>query len=410
MLKNGDFDKLLSASLISQTGSHFLTIALAAFVLISSGSPVQSALVFVLSFLPSIVVSARLGHWVDSSISKWLIARNEALAIVTSALCGVCIYFKLPLAALCVVLAARSVLIFITRAAAGKWIKVITPPELQTDRIKLFFLSFFLSTTIAGILASVILSRGTIWYVVGLDIATYLIGIGIFLTLKPLSHTEAIEEANDFKPPHLVETLKYIFMMPNVRVLFLFVCFSQAIFQGAYSSLVSLLPIQYLGLGVGGTGYFQIAASIGIIGGFLINWYYPKVFMERGGTFPKRTLAAAVLGVLLIFISVKLSTPLLSMLSFFGFNLAYECIWLHNNSEFFRASPKSSVARYQFTISASAAFLMSTMTLGYSALIQYLGITTGVVIALILGILGFIISTIVTRVEQVVPTLERVAK
>src|ERR1035438_7340830 len=110
-----EFKKLLSATFVSQTGSHFLTLALAAFVFISSGSPTQSALIFVVSFLPSILVSAELGHWVDKKISRWLYARNELISILATLLCGLCIAYHLPLIFLCIILGLRSLFTFISR-------------------------------------------------------------------------------------------------------------------------------------------------------------------------------------------------------------------------------------------------------------------------------------------------------
>ncbi len=407
MLRLNDFPKLLLASFISQTGSHFLTLALSAFVFLESGSSVQAALVFVVSFLPSILVSTRLGSWIDHAISRRVLIANDLVACVATLVCGACIYWKLPLSILCAVLGFRSILSFVGRSGATKWIKLISPPETQTARMKLFFLAFFLSTALSGALAGLILSRGSIFTVVVTDVLTYLAGIGILSLLParpPLTPVPQMADAD--VAPSLVSTLWCILQMPVVRTSFLLVCFTQALFQGAYSALVSYLPMKHFELGVGGVGLFQIAASVGIIGGFLVNWLLPSVLTELKAQFPiKAILASALAGISVLFCAGTSVLPV-GVSGFLVLNLAYECVWLHHSSEFFRASPKSAAARYQFTLSACAAFLMSVATLGYSAAIQYLGLWTGTALVLALGVLlSASISLLSSRRRLLVPAM-----
>ena len=408
MHKSKEFKKLLAASFISQTGSHFLTLAIASFVLYTSGSPVQSALIFVVSFLPSILVSARLGHWVDGNISRWLIARNELISLFATLLSGVSIALQLPLVFLCIILGFRSLLMFISRAAATKWLKVITPPELQTNRIKLFYLSFFLSTAVSGLLAGIVLSRSSIWTVVCLDMASYVLGVSVLMTLQRLPAVIIESPVSGTVPePSLGQTLGNIFAMPAVRTSFLVVCLSQAVFQGTYSVLVSYLPIQVFKLGLGGVGGFQLAASVGITGGFLINWRRSTALTEKQPTRPGRAMAIAAIASLALLLSVTASALPISLVGFFVLNLGYECIWLHHNSEFFRASPKAAAARYQFTLSACAAFLMATSTLAYSALVQYSSVAPATVVILALGILMAGLAPLLRKRTEMLPILER---
>ncbi len=99
MHKRGEFIKILISALISQSGSHFLTIALSAMVFSQTGSAVKASLIFVLSYLPSVFVSSSLGGWIDRSISKRFLAANEVLAIAISILCGACVYYEFPIGA-----------------------------------------------------------------------------------------------------------------------------------------------------------------------------------------------------------------------------------------------------------------------------------------------------------------------
>jgi len=403
-----EFKKLLASSFISQAGSHFLTLALSAFILVSSGSLVQSGLIFVVAYLPSILVSTRLGHWVDTKISRWLLARNEFVSITSTVLCGLIVAYKLPLSLLCTVLGFRSLLMFISRAASTKWLKLITPPELQTSRNKLLYLSFFLSTALAGVLLGFVLARASIWKIVIIDVTSYVLSTIIILTLKELPKQQT-PQASGLVHPHLLETLSTIFKMPLVKRSFLIVCFSQALFQGAYSALVSYLPIEHFKTGFHGVGRFQIAASIGITGGFLINWLWAKFLDEKDQGFPIRALVIFSFALASLMTAISTDSLMLSLISFLGLNFFYECVWLHHTSEFFRASPKSSAARYQFTISACAAFLMSSYTLAYSASIEYLGLISGTLVVLGAGIFMIGIISVATR-NVGIPQVEGLVK
>ncbi len=394
MRKHGEFIKLWLAALISQSGSHFLTLALSAMVFAKTGSAVKGSLVFVLSYLPSVFVSSALGAWIDRAISKKLLIGNEALAIFVSILCGACVYFELPMGALCALVAVRSLLLFTSRTAMTKWVKVISPDSLAASRIKLFFLSFFLSTVAAGLLASLFLGKVSIWSIVAVDAVTYSVGIAVISLLRKLEVAPAIVES---RGSSIAATIAEIVSNPILKSSFIAVCFSQAIFQGAYSILVSYLPLRHYSMGLSGTGVFQVAASVGIIGGFLVNWRLPRVL--KGS--PLRLIVCTVAGIVGLFLTTQTDLRL-GVASFFVLNLAYETIWLFHSSEFFANSPAQHAARYQFTLASVASFLMALTTLGYAATIDQLGAQGGVLVTLSTVLLLWLaVSHISTQRKQV---------
>jgi hypothetical protein len=403
MQNRTEFIKLQLASFVSQSGSHFLTIALSAFVLVSSGSVIKSALVFILSFLPSIFFSAKLGNWIDGHLSRWLLARNELMSVGASALCGVCIATKAPLIFLCLVISARSLLLFIARTGGSKWIKVISPPEVQSGRIKLFFLSFFLSTAVAGIMAGTVLGQSSILWVVVIDIATYIASFCLILFLRELPR-HAVPEATSVQ---VVQTVKEILRLPEIRQQFISVCASQAVFQGAYSVLVSYLPIRHFHLGLSGVGVFQFAASIGIILGFAAVSVWPSMFSKEEGSWPFRLVIGLGAGSLLACSTIDFLPTAAFM--FFSMHFAYECIWLFNSSEFFRQSPATCLGRYQFTLTACASFIMAVSTLGYSVLITHFGLEMGVLTLMIVGLTPWFLTSRLPAAEEVadLPALGR---
>ena len=288
---------------------------------------------------------------------------------------------------------------FVSRSAATKWLKLITPPAQQSKRFKIFYLGFFLSTAVSGLMAAVVLKFGSIWAIAIIDSGSYVLGTLLYLGLKPVQNDIELQtQAFDTGPqPTLYQTLSHIFSLPAVKTSFLVVCFSQAIFQGAYSAFVSYLPIQAFRIGVEGVGAFQLAASIGITGGFLINWLASNLLTEKNPVKPTRAKVVSMIAVACLIACVSCVSLPLSLLSFFGLNLTYECVWLHHNSEFFRGSPKHYAARYQFTISACAAFMMAAATLAYSVATEYVGPTSGVTAVLIAAFLLVALSKLLTR-------------
>ncbi len=323
--------------------------------------------------------------WIDRSISKTFLAINEALAIVVSILCGACIYYELPLGALCAAVAIRSLLLFTSRAAMTKWVKVISPQNIATSRIKLFFLSFFLSTVVAGILASLFLGKVSIWSIVAIDAATYCVGLAVISLLQRLID---FPEFPGTQVDGLFVTVSGILSNPMLKASFIAVCFSQSIFQGAYSILVSYLPMRHFSLGLSGTGIFQVAASAGIIGGFVVNWRFPN-FLRGSGGLPWRLVTCSVIGIFALLLTTQTGLGI-GVASFFVLNLSYECIWLFFSSEFFAHSPMQDAARYQFTLSSLTSFLMASFTLAYAAMIDHIGVQSGVAVTLTMGIIVWI--------------------
>lgn len=381
MHKRGEFIKLLLAAFISQSGSHFLTLALSALVFAKTGSAIKASLIFVLSYLPSVFVSSTLGAWIDRAISKRLLIGNEALSIFVSILCGACVYFELPIGVLCVTVGVRSLLLFTSRTAMTKWVKVISPDSLAASRIKLFFLSFFLSTVAAGVLASLFLGKVSIWSIVAVDAATYCLGIAVISLFQKLKIAHVL---TDTRANNLAATIAEILASPLLKSSFIAVCFSQAIFQGAYSILVSFLPLRHFDIGLSGTGIFQVAASAGIIGGFFINWLRPSFL--RGSFL--RLISCTCLGIGALLLTTQTDLRL-GVASFFVLNLAYEAIWLFHSSAFFANSPTNNVARYQFTLASVSSLLMALSTLGYAASIDQMNARAGVMLTVAIGLFGW---------------------
>jgi len=380
VLSQREFRKLLVGSFISQIGSHLLTLSLSAYILLQTGSPLDAALVFVLTFLPAAFVSDRVGHWIDRHLGRFFLIRNELFSVGLTLLCGICVRLHSSVIFLGVALSIRSIFLFIGRSAIQKWIKHISPNEIQASRFKLHSFNFFLSTLVSGLLATVLLSRVSMSAIIIIDAASFILGICVYALLQPLQIKTALSERLDSIEYSTRYGIGIILRSSKLRSLFFIVCVSQALFQGAYSVLVSVLPVDRLSMGLQGVGFFQLAASLGIIAGFFLVWKKPRFLL-----WPNRRITNFVVWI------AGLCSLLLCALSpwragglffFFMMNFAYESLWLSSHAEFFKESVQEQVGLLSFTLVSWASSLMAIATLVYAFSIQELGIRFGTIVFL----------------------------
>ncbi|HEV7737935.1 MAG TPA: hypothetical protein VGO47_11265, partial [Chlamydiales bacterium] len=280
-----EFKKLLLASFISQSGSHFMTLAIAFTVYaLSGGSMVKAALVMVFSYLPVIFLTKLAGSLIDRKLSVRMLLVFEASAAIVSVICGALVYFD-QFIVLLPLLCARCLLTFATRAALSRWIKLISSLGKQGVRLKIFLLGFFLATTVAGILAILTLGidlRPAIVNVVIIDVVTYLISMLVILSLKSLPETPVEIQKVEISGSQeaFSDTLGQILQQPVLKKTFLRVVLSQALFQGAYLALIAVIA-DHFDLGLKAGAFFQISASIGLIIAFVVLWIFPLCMREK---------------------------------------------------------------------------------------------------------------------------------
>lgn len=394
-----EFIKLVLASFVSQSGSYFLTIAITAFILETTGSLTKASIVFALTYLPSAINSAKLGNFIDRKLSKELLIMNEVLSIFVTILCGIALYYQWSLVILCFFIALRAILTFVHKTGCLTWIKRISPPETQNSRVKLNSLGFFLSTAVAGIMVAYFLKEISIPLIISIDIATYVISILTILFLNQLSQISVPEKIDRVS---FFATINNIAQVQMIKRSFVFVVISQAIFQGAYTTLVSYLPISHFNIGTEGTGYFQLAASIGIILGFVLVWILPHLLMDNEKGIPYRGLFAGFIGLVALGVITTTTSVYQAIFMFYLMNFTYECIWLHHFAEFFRISPKHSIGQYAFVLGAFSSFVMSICVMGYAVAIDIFGLPLGVLSFLTILLAISIIYTLIKTKQKTV--------
>jgi hypothetical protein len=368
-----EFLKLIAASFISQIGSHLLTLALAAHIMITTGDPVRSAEVFIASFLPSALVSKFSGKFIDRHISRQILIQTDICALIISVCCGHVIAQDSPKFTLIILLASRSILMFINRSAVTKWIKVTAPGSEQTTRYQLMLLGFFLATAVSGVIAALALGAIGIFGVVLIDVVTYMCGISIMTSLCSVPISLDISTRIEQYEISISQVLQ-----ENRTVWIASICVvaSQSIFQGAYSVFVTYLPVKVFALGAYGSGLFQVAASAGIIAGFLINRRSKQGIFSKNGIDSWALIGLFALGATLLGLLSIVSLPA-SVIAFMALNLVYELIWLAASSHTFKSVPETIMAQFQYVQSSVAAVYMSLLTLVFAISLDRYGPTYG---------------------------------
>jgi hypothetical protein len=248
---------------------------------------------------------------------------------------------------------------------------LIVEEENQGKKFKLFYLTFFLSTILSGVLVGITLSYNSIFRLVFTE--ALLLGIGGLILLTIPKPNPGKESQLQIVNQPLSHTLREIITRPIVLQAFIMVAASQAVFQGAYTTLISYLPLSHFQLGSAGVTSFQLAASLGIIGGFIIIWLFESLFKEARLLLPWRSISACLLATGCLFGIAFVHMKNYALLYFFGLNLIYECVWLYNQTEYFKSIPTHLIGRLQFILNAVASFLMSLFALFYAWMIEHYG-------------------------------------
>ncbi len=355
------FQSLWIAGFVSQTGAHLLTLALSAFLLAKTGSLLAATNVFVFSFLPGALFSAHLGRFIDQKLSRKLLVLNDIVALGLSLLCGWVVATNQSFLLLCLLLSLRSISTSFSRSAVMKWVRLTSSLEALQSQTQLIYLSFFLSTTFSGLMATFALGASSVWPVVALDVATYFISAGIFLFIDDSSirSLPKLSTATPLRPHQYLLTLVEMLETPRLLPIVLIFVIATALFQGAYCILINYLPLT-LSAGRSGVGWFQLAASVGILGGFALN---RRAGASRRLTTRRTALTVFGLGIVGLFASTTTHSLAISLLAFFLFHFLYESIWLAAASQLVALSPAERVGEFQFVATSTALLLMSLWAL-----------------------------------------------
>jgi hypothetical protein len=362
-----EFVKILAAYAGSSCANHLLPIALAALTLQANRSHLEAALTLVLNYAPSVLVSGRIGPFIDRHGGRSILASLELISAFLSICCA-----ALAGTALYVVIAVRAMVATAAKAAYGSRVKQVTDGRsLQARRSKMMTLAFFLSKTAAGLLAGLLLSwLSGLVAVVAMVLLLYAWAIVWVWALRPLPAGQVSSTVG--ASHHLGATLTQIWTVPVLREGFAVACLAQAIFQSAYHNLLLLQPYS-TGLGAGGIALYQLAAGVGLGLGFSVALTWSPL-TSPCGAHAVRCFTMAAVALLALVLTACASDLWLSLTAFAAALCLYEFMFLDGQARFFSEMPRVGAGRYQHALSACGGALMSVFALSYALASEWTGI------------------------------------
>ena len=270
---NNNWKKKIITFLVSQgitlLGSSIVQLAIIWHVTLQTSSGFWVTVLTLCSFIPQMIISIFSGVWADRHDRKRLIIISDTF--IAAATLILALYLskvtntKMDLIAITVVSLIRSIGSGIQSPAVNAVIPQLVPKEslLRFNGINGSIQSAiqFMAPTIAG----VILSFGTIYEILFIDVITAIVGITLFSTIKvtPLIHEERGGEASFFGD--MKEGFSYVFQNPQISGLF--ARYGLYVFLSVPSGFLATLFIER----TYGDSYFYLTANeiIGFGGMFL---------------------------------------------------------------------------------------------------------------------------------------------
>jgi hypothetical protein len=186
------------------------------------------------------------------------------------------------------------------------------------------------------------------------------------------------------------ETYRQILRDPVLARHFFIICLGQAVFQGGEQVIVSVRGSALAANG-GGVALLQMAASLGLLLGFVVLWLLPRLLRDR----LSRIGSAVVIGLGGFVLSTQTDSLGWVLAAFLAMTAVYELLDLNSTSLFFQASPAAHTARYGLATTVLSGTCMSVAVLAYGLLIDALGFSAGSLALLALCVAVIVAASLV---------------
>lgn len=259
-LRNAEFRVLFVAETQSVAGDQLAKVALAILVYDRTGSPLWTAIVYALNFVPALLGGIGLARIAD------ILPRREVLAVAAVAQGALLVLMAVPgvpLLALCVLVFAVQLIGSLSHAALaslGRDVFTDTPEYLRSQDLRSMTSNTVMLCGLAagGLLVTVI---GPSWALL-LDAATFLfmgMSVWAFLTRRPAARSASPEKGEG--------AVRWLFGRPRPRLLLAFACLVG--FAVVPEGLAAPLADQ-VGLGDRGVGLLLAADPLGFVLGVFV--------------------------------------------------------------------------------------------------------------------------------------------
>ncbi len=377
-IDRGRLNLLLStaAFTLSSAGSVLLHIVLAITIYAKTGSGLMTSAFISLQWLPALLVGLYRSDW-DHGINprvRWyrLELISAALTVPIALLADGAGYWPII-----VLLLVRGLVDQANRINKTVAARVLFPKAKATHYASFLQSGYHCGIGFAAVAGIFVADRLDIRAVAMLDALTFVVSAGlVFLTRCVEVHAGAYTKADGAhqpRPPHqplLARIAEYRSALANDRRLL--VCamlppLTATFFQGTYSVLQPIFPVQRFGLDSSAVSASYVLASVGIVVG---SWSF-SFFCRKSALFEQSFVKVKQLAVVLSLLAALLYigtvwgvNPSLSAALFLAMIIVFEFLWMMGYSGIVAFSPKGrlgSVFGISFAIGCFLASLQAAV-------------------------------------------------
>jgi predicted MFS family arabinose efflux permease len=405
-INRGRVNLLLSTAAfsISSAGSVLLHIVLAMAIYAKTSSGLMTSLFISLQWVPALLVVLYRSDW-DHGMNprvRWY------LLDLTSALLTLPILFFItdanywPVVGLLLV---RGLVDQVNRINKTVATRVLFPKAKSTHYASFLQTGYHLGIGL-GAIAGILFARAVDMHtIVGIDALTYVVSaVLVFFTRCVEEAARAGSAARKPLAGRIAEYRGALSADRRLLICAMMMPLTATFFQGSYSVLQPIFPVQKLGLGSSAVSASYVLASIAIIAGSSSFSFFCKKYRLFERPFLHTRILVATLSLItaaLYVCSVWVSNPIASAALFTLMIMAFEFLWMTGYGGTVAFAPKGQLGSVFGISFAVGCFLASVLAAVVGVLLDYFGNDFVLLV-------GLLMSAFLAVIFLVVPSLKRV--
>ncbi|TQV84976.1 MFS transporter [Aliikangiella coralliicola] len=379
-LNKGRINLLLStaAFTISSAGSVLLHIVFAMAIYKETGSGLLTSLFVSLQWLPMLIVILYRSDW-DHGMEprkRWYLLDFGCAVLTLPILFFTSDHAYLPIV---VLLLLRGIIEQVNRINKTVAARTLFPADKVTHYASFMQTGYHLGIGIAAVLGIFLASRLELSLVVLIDAVTFVIAaVLILITYNLAPQSESEKEATPRRK--VSERVKeYVDALSSNKKLFFCAILppiTATFFQGTYSVLQPIYPIEGLKLDASAVSASYVLASLAIVAGssaFSLFCKQTKLFERDFRMTRHLTIALSIVAFTVYVLSVWIKIPIFAAVFFTAMVFIFEFIWMMGYSGIVTFAPKGqlgSIFGISFSIGCLLASVIATILGG---LLDYFG-------------------------------------
>lgn len=357
---------LSSATFISSLGSILLQISLTFYFYESTKSALLTGILVSLQWLPALLVVFIRNNWESGSspLLKWRVSELISVAITFLLI----FFIDKSIYWIIVLLFVRGMfdqIVRVNRTVSCRYVFFSKNLQFYSSILQS---SYHIGISVAAILAIVFIGKLNLKWIILVNIFTYCISIGLIGFLKILSDFPKIliGESNNI----LFGIKDYVSILTNnkfVRIYALLFPITAIFFQGTYTVLQTIYPLQKYHITANESSMSYVVAGIAIISGSLTFTYISKKIDLYSNFSISIIIILSLLTVVSYTLCLMVDDKFLALILFMLMVFIFEILWMYGYIGSVKYSPDgklSLIYGISFSIGCFGAGLMS-MILGF---------------------------------------------